>query len=146
MPDSAGMATVAGVCSLGPAGTGVLACAPPRELRPSATSACTGLAAGAACTIGSDQHTVTGVCVTPGAGGVTVCQAACGDVGGPFKCGPGPAPAPPPAAVAACVTLKLDDACTVTSPMGTTVTGVCKAGPTGNGVLACIPTRPPAHP
>lgn len=76
-----------GVCSLGPAGTGPLACAPAQAIRPSATAACSGLAAGAACTIGY-RHALTGTCVVPAAGGDPVCLAACGALGGPFACGP----------------------------------------------------------
>ena len=93
-------ATVAGVCALGPHSTGVLACARAQSLRPSATTACTGLVAGDACTIGDRDHTTTGTCVVPAAGGDAVCLAACGDLGGGFRCdgghgghGPGPGPA-----------------------------------------------------
>lgn len=91
LPDHAS-AMATGVCSLGPDSTGVLACAPAQSLRPSATTACAGLAAGAACTIGGREHTTSGTCVTPAAGGDAVCLAACGDLGGGFKCdgrGPG---------------------------------------------------------
>jgi hypothetical protein len=142
-----GTSTVAGICSLGPAGTGVLACAPPHELRPSATRACAGLAVGDPCTIGSDRHPVTGACVSPGQSGITVCQVGCSAAGGPFRCGPGPAPAPPPVAVEACAALKLGDTCSMTRPGGTTtVSGVCRAGPGGTGVLACAPPLPPMPP
>jgi len=85
LPDSSS-ATATGVCALGPGSTGVLACAPAQSLRPSATSACTGLAAGTTCTIGDRDHTTTGTCVVPAAGGDAVCLAACGDLGGGFRC------------------------------------------------------------
>jgi len=86
LPDGAS-ASATGVCAHGPDSTGVLACAPAQSLRPSATTACTGLVAGAACTIGGRGHTLTGACVTPAAGGDPVCLAACADLGGGFRCG-----------------------------------------------------------
>jgi len=95
MPCRDGTSTVAGVCSYGPAGTGVLACAPPQALRPSATAACAGLAAGADCTIGDERHATTGTCVTPAQGGDAVCVPACADLGGRFDCGPGGGPGGP---------------------------------------------------
>jgi hypothetical protein len=80
--------TVTGVCSLGPASTGPRACARAQELRPSATTACTGLEAGATCTIGWHES-VPGTCVTPAGGGDAVCVVACPDLGGSFRCGRG---------------------------------------------------------
>ena len=85
-PDGASANSI-GVCALGPDSTGELACAPAQSLRPSATTACTGLVAGAACTIGGRGHTLAGACVTPAAGGDPVCLAACADLGGGFRCG-----------------------------------------------------------
>jgi hypothetical protein len=86
--------SVAGICTLGPAGTGPLACARAQELRPSATGACAGLAAGASCQLGHGP--VAGTCVTPAEGGAAVCIAACADLGGRFRCGPRPGFEPHP--------------------------------------------------
>lgn len=80
--------TVTGVCSMGPASTGPLACAPAQELLPRGTQACAGLAAGAACGLGRDGHGASGSCVTPAAGGDAVCVVACADLGGRFDCRP----------------------------------------------------------
>jgi hypothetical protein len=88
MPAHDGTGTVTGVCSLGPASTGPLACAPAQHLRPNATEACAGLEAGAACTVGHHGE-LSGSCVVPAAGGDAVCLPACADVGGRFRCGPG---------------------------------------------------------
>ena len=81
--------TIAGVCSLGPAGTGPLACAPAQDLLPDATAACSGLSAGATCTLASRHESVSGSCVTPSAGGAAVCVVSCASLRGPFGCGPG---------------------------------------------------------
>lgn len=148
--------TMSGTCSLGPAGTGVLACTMAQALRPSATTACAGLAAGAACAIGSMRHPVAGTCVTPAAGGDPVCQAACAAFGGPFRyqagphgggMGPGtpppPPPAPPPAAVEACAALAAADACSFVNAAGVTVDGTCRAAPDATGTLVCAPAMTP---
>jgi len=82
-----GTTTITGVCSLGPASTGPLACAPAQDLLPRGEAACTGLAAGDACTMGRHGD-VTGTCVTPAAGGNVVCVVACADLHGHFECGP----------------------------------------------------------
>src|SRR5205085_2800067 len=50
-PHGDGGTTEAGTCSTGPTGTGPLACEHPHGVVAEATEACTGLAAGAACTI-----------------------------------------------------------------------------------------------
>jgi hypothetical protein len=86
---------VTGICTLGPAGTGPLACARAQELRPSATGACAALPPGASCQIGHGR--IAGTCVTPAEGGAAVCLAACADLGGRFRCGPPPGfePRPP---------------------------------------------------
>lgn len=73
-----------GVCSLGPVGTGPLACSPAQSLLPHGEEVCAGLAAGATCTLGRGHDAVTGTCQTPEEGGTTVCVVACGDLGGPF--------------------------------------------------------------
>jgi len=141
-----------GVCSLGPAGTGALACLPPQALRPNATTACTGKVAGDACTLGSARHPVAGSCVTPAAGGDAVCQAACAAFGGPFRYGHGPGgmgpgmppPPPPPApALQACAALAAGDACTMTRLDGATVAGVCRPSIAGATVLVCAPSMAP---
>jgi hypothetical protein len=77
--------TTSGVCALGPGGTGPLACTEARHLRPSATAACAGLAAGAACTLGHEDK-MNGSCVVPAAGGDAVCVPACSALGGRFSC------------------------------------------------------------
>lgn len=89
LPARTDAGAITGVCSLGPASTGPLACAPAQELRPKATSACSGLPAGATCTVGRGHDTVSGTCVTPAAGGDAVCVVPCGELGGLFRCGPG---------------------------------------------------------
>jgi hypothetical protein len=140
--------TMTGVCSLGPAGTGALACLPPQMLRPSATTACASKAAGDACAIGSPMHPVAGSCVTPAAGGAAVCQAACAAFGGPFRYrnGPGgmgptmPPPPPPPAAVDACAALAAGDPCTMTRLDGATVAGTCRPTMDVPAVLVCAPS------
>ena len=164
-----GASTVAGLCSLGPASTGVLACAPAHELRPGAATACAGLAAGAVCAIGMGRAPVTGTCVVPAAGGDAICQPACGAVGGPFQCGPGAGhgmgpgagggtgtgggmgpgpgpvtpPTPPQAALDACASLAAGATCSFTGLDGTTsVSGVCRARLDGTGALACVPAMP----
>lgn len=156
---------VAGTCSLGPAGTGALACLPPQALRPGATAACAGKVAGDACAVGSARHPVAGSCVTPAAGGEPVCQAACAAFGGPFRYvahrgdmgpgagGPPPAPpAPPQPAVDACAALAAGDACTMTRADGSTVGGLCRAALDASGTLVCapamtpVPTPPPPPP
>ncbi len=96
-----GTAGPAGTCNLGPTGAGPLACAPPHDLGADATAACTGLAAGASCTITTPRWSATGSCVTPSAGGAEVCLVACGSLGGPFgpgdhNGGPGGPGGPPP--------------------------------------------------
>ena len=88
MPNRDGTGTVTGVCSLGPASTGPLACFPAQHLRPNATEACAGLAAGAACSVGRHGE-LNGTCVVPAAGGDALCVPACVDLGGRFRCGPG---------------------------------------------------------
>lgn len=143
-------AAVAGVCSLGPAGTGALACLPPQALRPSATAACAGQVAGDACLLGSPRHQVPGSCVTPAAGGDAVCQAACAAFGGPFRYGHGPGgmgpglppPPPPQQALDACAALAAGDACTLTAPGGATVDGTCRTGPDAT-TLVCAPCMVP---
>ena len=87
LPGRADAGTVAGVCSLGPAGIGPLACAPAQDLLPDATAACSGLAAGASCTLASRRESVSGSCVTPAAGGAAVCIVSCASLRGPFGCG-----------------------------------------------------------
>jgi hypothetical protein len=69
---------------MGPAGTGPLACAPAQDLLPNAEAACTGLDAGASCTLGRRGDTATGTCVTPAGGGKAVCVVSCGTLGGCF--------------------------------------------------------------
>ena len=87
-PNGAG--TLTGICSLGPASTGPLACAPPRDLLPNGQAACTGLAAGATCTLGHGHESAAGTCVIPTGETAAVCVVPCADLGGRFQCdGPG---------------------------------------------------------
>jgi hypothetical protein len=86
-PDG-GTETHTGSCGLGPANVGPLACQPPFRDPPDLTTACTGLAAGATCTLGDDHHSVSGTCTVPSSGAAAVCVVACGSLGGPFNgCG-----------------------------------------------------------
>jgi hypothetical protein len=89
MPGPMGTGTVAGTCSMGPAGSGPLACTPQRDLLPHGAEACANLAVGAACTLGRMHETLGGTCVAPADGSAAVCVVACADVGGRFACGPG---------------------------------------------------------
>jgi hypothetical protein len=89
MPGHGGMGAASGICSLGPASTGPLACAPQKDLLPHGEAACTGLAAGATCTLGRRHEAVAGTCVAPVQGSVAVCIVACADLRGRFTCGPG---------------------------------------------------------
>lgn len=89
MPGHMGGGSPGGVCSLGPASTGPLACAPQKDLLPHGEQACTGLAVGAACTLGRRHEAVSGTCVAPVADGAAVCVVACGDLRGRFTCEPG---------------------------------------------------------
>jgi hypothetical protein len=75
----------AGVCSLGPASTGPLACTRVHDLLPHGAEACTGLAEGAACTMGREGG-VSGSCITPAGGTTAVCVVACADLHGRFDC------------------------------------------------------------
>lgn len=87
---SGGLPAISGVCSLGPASTGPLACAPRQDLIPNGEAACAGLPAGAACTLGQGHATVGGSCVVPAAGGAPVCLVDCAALRGRFECrGPG---------------------------------------------------------
>ncbi len=79
--------TSAGICSLGPAGSGALACTPAQELLPPAAEACSNLAVGASCTLGRGHETASGTCVAPATGGDAICVVACAQVGGDFECG-----------------------------------------------------------
>ena len=88
MPDRLGTGTVSGTCSLGPAESGPLACTPSHELLPHGAQACSGLAEGAACTMGRDGMGASGTCVTPAGGTTAVCVVACRGLGGHFHCGP----------------------------------------------------------
>ncbi len=83
-----GHGTMSGVCSLGPASTGPLACAPAHDLLPNGQAACTGLAVGAACSIGMGHDAKSGSCVMPAGGTSAVCVPSCADLGGRFQCGP----------------------------------------------------------
>ena len=89
MAGQGAMGTGSGVCSLGPASTGPLACAPQKDLLPNGEQACAGLSAGATCTLGRRHETVSGTCVAPAAGTATVCVVACADLRGRFTCDPG---------------------------------------------------------
>jgi len=80
-------ATAKGVCSLGPASTGTLACSRAQELIPPWEKACEGLEAGAACSIGKSKASVAGACAVPAAGGAAVCVVPCADLKGSFECG-----------------------------------------------------------
>ena len=89
MPGLGGMMGAgSGVCSLGPASTGPLACAPQKDLLPHGEQACAGLAAGAPCTLGRRHEAVSGTCVAPAADSAAVCVVACADLRGRFTCGP----------------------------------------------------------
>ena len=89
MPGMGGMGAASGVCSLGPASSGPLACAPQKDLLPNGEQACAGLSAGATCTLGRRHEEVSGTCVPPAAGSATVCVVACADLRGRFTCGQG---------------------------------------------------------
>ncbi len=89
MPGRMGSGARPGTCSLGPAGTGPLACAPQKDLIPNGVEACTGLAAGDACTMGRHHERLGGTCTLPADGSAAVCVVSCADVGGRFACGPG---------------------------------------------------------
>jgi hypothetical protein len=93
MPARAGSDPRRGVCSLGPAGTGPLACAPPQEALPRATEACVGRASGDACALTTRDGSVNGTCTTPASGGEPVCVVECGAAGRPFHADD-PAPRP----------------------------------------------------
>lgn len=84
-----GTAGPAGTCDLGPLGTGPLACEPPHGHMLDAAAACTGKAAGAACTLGGERRHpgVSGTCVTPSGASAAVCVIACNALGGSFGCG-----------------------------------------------------------
>jgi hypothetical protein len=89
MPGMGGMGAASGVCSLGPASSGPLACAPQKDLLPNGEQACAGLAEGATCTLGRRHEAVPGTCVAPAAGSAAVCVVACADLRGRFACEPG---------------------------------------------------------
>jgi hypothetical protein len=89
MPGHGGMGAASGICSLGPASTGPLACAPQKDLLPHGEAACAGLTAGATCTLGRRHEAVAGTCVAPVQGSAAVCIVACADLRGRFTCGPG---------------------------------------------------------
>ncbi len=88
MAGHGGMAPARGVCSLGPASTGPLACSMQWDLLPNGQAACAGIPAGAACTVGHRHAQVAGTCVVPTAGSAAVCVVPCADLGGRFACGP----------------------------------------------------------
>lgn len=106
--------------------------APPDE----AFAACDGLAADDACAFDIDGHHVEGTCRNGP------------DGNGPLACAPDQPPPPchmpPPEAFAACDGLATDDACAFDID-GHHVDGTCKAGPDGDGPLACAPDQPPPH-
>lgn len=78
-------ATLTGTCGLGPHGTStVLACDPGGHF-PDAAAACTGLAAGAACSLSSGREHSDGTCAADTSGTV-VCMIECHTMGGPFDC------------------------------------------------------------
>ncbi|MFL5367053.1 MAG: hypothetical protein ACJ781_16420 [Myxococcales bacterium] len=81
--------TTAGTCTTGPTGTAPLFCSPTR-VKADATAACAGLADGAACTLTSHHHSVSGTCTTPAGGASAVCVVACVDLRGSFDCARGP--------------------------------------------------------
>ena len=81
--------THSGVCSLGPASTGPLACSRADDLLPHGAAACAGLANGAACTMGREDDQVSGTCMTPTGATAPVCVVACADLHGHFDCQPG---------------------------------------------------------
>jgi hypothetical protein len=89
MPGHGGMGAASGICSLGPASTGPLACAPQKDLLPHGEAACAGLTAGATCTLGRRHESVSGTCVAPAPGSAAVCIVPCADLRGRFTCGPG---------------------------------------------------------
>lgn len=80
-PETRDGGTKAGVCRTGPAGA--LACRPAESW---GTSACTGLDAGATCTLGfGHSHTAdgegpTGSCVVPVSGGAATCVVSCAEL------------------------------------------------------------------
>jgi hypothetical protein len=69
-----------GVCTVGPTGTGPLACAPEGKKLPPLAAACSGLDAGSTCSLGHLEHGVSGTCVTPSAGGSAVCVVPCSEL------------------------------------------------------------------
>jgi len=82
----AGTITINGSCSNGPADAGPLACAPVRDHTSVLTSACSGLDAGASCTLGHKRwmwgEGPSGTCVVPAGGGQEVCLIPCGELKG----------------------------------------------------------------
>jgi len=103
---------------------------PPQE----ALQACTGHAAGDACSFSHAGSDVSGTCrAGPGAAASTS-----------LACAPATPPhgGPPPEAFQACASLSAGAACSVSTPQGT-VSGTCRTGPDGTGPLACAPAQPP---
>lgn len=98
---------------------------PPQE----AVAACSGLAAGAACSFTFDGRALDGTCRGPADK-----PAACAPDGMPLH---GEHPAPPAAALDACKGLRNDDTCSF-SIDGHDVKGSCRTGPDG-GSAACLP-------
>lgn len=52
---------------------------------------------------------------------------------------------PPKESVDACASKKEGDACSFTGLQNETVSGSCRKGPRGEGVIACAPSVPPPH-
>lgn len=70
----------AGTCRNLPAATGPLACTPAHNLEAEAAAACTGLAAGAGCTLGHHDDSAAGACTVPAGGSAPLCVVACGSL------------------------------------------------------------------
>ena len=127
-----GFAALAGVAWAGPshAAQGDL----PPALPPDTIQACSGLAAGASCTVTwSDGSQMTGLCRSGPSGEPAACMPERPPRGG-FR--------PPPEAIQACASLQEGAACAFTAPDGHQLSGACRAAHDGLGV-ACAPSGPP---
>lgn len=104
---------------------------PPRHGPPQeAIDACSGKAAGDACSVTMHGQAHEGTCRNGP------------DGQGTLACMPARPPGPPPEAKAACDGKSEGATCSVTHG-DRTMEGTCRRGPDGNGDLACAPSGPP---
>jgi hypothetical protein len=104
--------------------------APPQE----AVDACSGRAAGAACSFEHDGHSVAGSCMAMPDGTTVACAP------------PHHMHGFPPEALAACKDQQEGATCQFTAPRGETITGVCRLSPHGAGPVCAPKDFPPAPP